>query len=198
MSDMKTIWETLSKADVSPHVEKKGRMNYLSWAWAWGYLMEHYPDATYEIHPPTLYGIDDSVEVSVTVTINGMSRFMWLPVMDNRNNAIQKPSSRDISDARMRCLVKCLAMFGLGHFLYAGEDIPSEDKQAPQGTMAGRDDYSKSGDDLPWYNNFDSDCAMMLEKINSGERTPQQILDNLTAKFRVSNKVKEAILNLGK
>ena len=34
----------------------------------------------------------------------------------------------------MRCLVKCLAMFGLGHYIYAGEDLPSAeaDKAAEQ------------------------------------------------------------------
>ena len=49
---------------------------------------------------------------------------MWLPVMDNRNKAVVNPTSRDVSDARMRCLVKCIAMFGLGHYIYAGEDLP--------------------------------------------------------------------------
>ena len=49
----------------------------------------------------------------------------WLPVMDNRNNAIVAPNARDISDAKMRCLVKTLALFGLGHYIYAGEDLPT-------------------------------------------------------------------------
>jgi hypothetical protein len=34
----KKIWDTLSKVDVSNHVEKKGNLTYLSWAWAWGVL----------------------------------------------------------------------------------------------------------------------------------------------------------------
>jgi len=50
---------------------------------------------------------------------------MWLPVMDNRNKAIVLPTARDISDARMRCLVKAIAMHGLGIYLYAGEDLPA-------------------------------------------------------------------------
>ena len=41
-----------------------------------------------------------------------------------RNKAVVNPTSRDVSDARMRCLVKCIAMFGLGHYIYAGEDLP--------------------------------------------------------------------------
>lgn len=33
----------------------------------------------------------------------------------------------DINTAIMRCLVKNIALFGLGHYIYAGEDIPSEE-----------------------------------------------------------------------
>jgi len=49
---------------------------------------------------------------------------MWLPVMDYRHKAIANADSRSISDARMRCLTKCFALFGLGHYIYAGEDTP--------------------------------------------------------------------------
>ena len=65
---------------------------------------------------------------------------MWLPVMDNRNNAISNPTSRQISDAKMRCLVKCIAMFGLGHYIFAGEDLPSEKKES--GSADNHDDTS--------------------------------------------------------
>ena len=116
-------WKTLSAIDCSKHVEKKGNLSYLSWAWAWQTLMEHYPDSTYTFSDPmTLCG--ETVEVSVSVSVKGITHTMWLPVMDNRNKSIVNPTSRDISDARMRCLVKCIAMFGLGIYLYAGEDLP--------------------------------------------------------------------------
>jgi len=51
--------------------------------------------------------------------------------MDHRNKAIVNPTSRDVSDARMRCLVKCIAMFGLGHYIYAGEDLPLAVSDSP-------------------------------------------------------------------
>ena len=35
----------------------------------------------------------------------------------------------DINTAIMRCLVKCLAMFGLGTYIYAGEDLPEASKE---------------------------------------------------------------------
>jgi hypothetical protein len=127
---MSNVWKTLSAIDCSKHVEKKGNLSYLSWAWAWQTLMEHYPEATYEYFDPTFLE-NGTVEVSVAVTVEGITHTMWLPVMDNRNKSIVNPTSRDISDARMRCLVKCVAMFGLGIYLYAGEDLPSSVKDAP-------------------------------------------------------------------
>jgi hypothetical protein len=51
---------------------------------------------------------------------------MHLPVMDNRNQAIKNPDSRKISDSMMRCLAKCIACFGIGLYIYAGEDLPDD------------------------------------------------------------------------
>lgn len=117
-----SIWKTLVKVDVSQHVEKKNGLSYLSWAWAWGVLMQHYPNATYDFDPHEMH-TDNTVTVHCTVRIGNCSRSMWLPVMDFKNAAIRNPDARKISDTRMRCLVKCISMFGLGHAIYAGEDI---------------------------------------------------------------------------
>ena len=125
------IWEKLSKVDVSEHVKNKMGLSYLSWTWAWGTLMEHYPDAEYVFLDEKFYP-DGSCAVESIVDIRGCDRKMWLPVMDNRNHAITNPNARQISDARMRCLVKNLAMFGLGHYIYAGEDLPSESTPTPK------------------------------------------------------------------
>jgi len=119
------IWQTLSAIDCSKHIEKKGNLSYLSWAWAWGTLMDKYPQATFKVHKERTMP-DGTVECRVTVSIDDCHRMMWLPVMDNRNNSIANPTSRQISDCRMRCLVKCLALFGLAHYIYAGEDTPSQ------------------------------------------------------------------------
>ena len=119
----KTVWQSLSAINVSKHVEKKGGLSYLSWAWAWGVLMEHFPEAQYEF-PAVEHHSDGTVTVHCVVSIGDLSRSMWLPVMDHRNAAIKNPDARKISDAKMRCLVKCLAMFGLGHYIYGGEELP--------------------------------------------------------------------------
>lgn len=120
----KEIWQKLSKIDCTAHVEKKNGLSYLSWAWAWGVLMEHYPEASYTFDPPQVFP-NGTQMVFCTVQIGECSRKMWLPVMDHRNKAIVDPDSFAVNTAMMRCLVKCLALYGLGHYIYAGEDLPS-------------------------------------------------------------------------
>lgn len=136
MATHKDVWDTLSKVDVSEHTEEKNGLTYLSWAWAWGTLKSLYPEAEFRFklwEQPDgtqsdilVYG-DGSASVECEVSIGDVKHSMWLPVMDFRNKAIPSPSSRDISDTKMRCLVKAIAMgFGLGFYIYAGESIPQD------------------------------------------------------------------------
>lgn len=135
------IWKTLSAIDVNEHVQSKGGLSYLSWAWAWGVMMDHYPEFQVEwfgqrgqVDPDgkiyrqeitdAAYYDGGTVMVGCRVMIGMVYREMWLPVMDHRSGAIAKPDARKISDAKMRCLVKCFGILGLGHYIYAGEDIP--------------------------------------------------------------------------
>jgi hypothetical protein len=113
----------LAAIDVGSHIEKKGQLSYLSWAWAVDQLLRQDPLANWEFHEPKYFG--DTVMVSVTVTAFGKAINMQLPVMDNRNNAISNPDARKISDSQMRCLVKAIACQGLGLYIYAGEDLPT-------------------------------------------------------------------------
>ena len=147
----KEVWETLSKVDCSEHIEKKMNLSYLSWAWAWGVLMEHYADAqiTFQaftdqdgIMRDAMFYPDGSASVHVTVSIGDLARSMWLPVMDYKNNAISNPSARQISDAKMRCLVKAIALFGLGHYIYAGEDLPIQDKKETKENSGSADAFN--------------------------------------------------------
>ena len=128
------IWTTLSAVNVNDQIKKKGGLSYLSWPFAYAEVMKEFPDFMYtfsddEFHP------DGSCTTHVNCWVGDVRREMWLPVMDNRNNAIKAPNARDISDTKMRCLVKCIAMFGLGHYIYAGEDLPVE-TTAPAGAPA--------------------------------------------------------------
>lgn len=133
-----SIWATLSAIDCSQHIEKKGQFSYLAWTWAWAMVKENYPLARYELQDDIVYP-DGTMEVRVKVDIGSkgfdrdgsasgdhVSHTMWLPVLDFKNKPIPNPNAFDINSARMRCLVKCLAMFGLGHYIYAGESAPQE------------------------------------------------------------------------
>ena len=125
------IWKTLSRVDCNEHIEKKGNLTYLSWAWALGIMMEHYPEMEFYIADDEVQQ-DGTILVNVIVTIGNMTRKMWLPVMDNRSNAVKNPDAFKINTTRMRCLTKCFALFGLGHYIYAGEDLPQSDEPEPE------------------------------------------------------------------
>jgi hypothetical protein len=116
-------YNELRKINVNEHTEKKGQLTYLSWAWAVDTLLQHDSGATWEFPEPKYYG--ETVMVFCNVTAFGKTMKMQLPVMDNRNNAIVNPDARKISDASMRCLAKCIATFGIGLYIYAGEDLPT-------------------------------------------------------------------------
>jgi DNA-directed RNA polymerase subunit RPC12/RpoP len=47
----------------------------------------------------------------------------------NGDKSVEAVSMFDINKAVMRCLVKNLAMFGLGLYIYAGEDLPEDIKE---------------------------------------------------------------------
>jgi len=123
------IWDNLSRIDVSGFTEDRGGLSYLSWASAWTVLMNNYPGAQFrfiggEIASDCHFYPDDTASVECIISIRGVHRSMWLPVMDFRHNAVKNPSARQISDSKMRCLTKCMALFGLGMHVFRGEDLP--------------------------------------------------------------------------
>lgn len=128
-----TKFEEVMKVNVNDKTEKKGNLTYLSWAWAWAEFKKLYPDATYEVKKfdglPYVHDSDTGYMVYTSVTADGMTYEMWLPVMDARNKTLMNATMFDINKTIMRCLAKNLAMFGLGLYIYAGEDLP-EDEQA--------------------------------------------------------------------
>jgi hypothetical protein len=120
---MKTFNE-LRKIDVSEHIEKKNGLSYLSWSWAVDVLLQNDPSATWEFPEPKYFG--DTVMVYCDVTAFGKTMKMHLPVMDLRNKAISSPNTTDINKAMMRCLAKCIACFGIGLYIFSGEDLPTD------------------------------------------------------------------------
>ncbi len=129
-------FEEVLNINVNDKTEKKGNLTYLSWPWAWAEFKKVYPTATYKIKEyDGRYCAGNEKTgymVSTEVTADGLTYEMWLPVMDMRNKSILQPTSYDINKSIMRCLTKNLAMFGLGLYIYAGEDLPEEEQKAPQ------------------------------------------------------------------
>lgn len=124
-------FKKLCSLNVNDKTEKKNNFTYLSWAWAWQTFVEHYPDATYEIvknnNNLPYFQSDAGGMVYTKVTANSITHEMWLPIMDFKNQAKKVFDMMDVNKAVMRCLVKNLAMFGLGLYIYAGEDLPEEE-----------------------------------------------------------------------
>ena len=142
MEKKQTTFEKLSAINVNAKVDKKSNLTYLSWAWAWSETKKACPDATYKIKE-TEYDDALGFMCHTEVTIDGETLEMWLPVLDGANKSMKKTSykyttkygeksveaatSFDVNKTLMRCLVKNLAMFGTGIYIYAGEDLPDTD-----------------------------------------------------------------------
>lgn len=117
----------LSKIDVNNHVEKKGQFSYLSWPFAVSQLRQFDPVATWTVkrfNDLPYLATDLGYFVEVSVCVKGVSLSQIHPVLDNKNRPIMAPSSFDINTSIQRCLVKAVALHGLGLNLYAGEDLP--------------------------------------------------------------------------
>ena len=163
--ETKDLFRELVQVNVNDYVEQKNGLNYLSWANAIQEICKrHNEQFEYEIEKfgekklPYVYDDGVGFMVFTNITMFGQKREMWLPVMDNNNNAmlkepytykvkkyeynpetgrkefignyeeklVGKATMFDINKTIMSCLVKNLAMFGLGMYIYAGEDLPIE------------------------------------------------------------------------
>lgn len=169
-----SIFTKLNSVNVNEHTEKKNGLTYLSWAWAWAEIMKVDPQATYSIFRdeqgrPYIEDPDYGIMCWTSVTINGTTRDMWLPVMDPSNNAMRRTAYSffkekygkkvevfvaaatmfDINKTIMRCLVKNLAIFGLGLYIYAGEDLPEEEAAAKKAEPRELPYFPKKGEKIP-------------------------------------------------
>ena len=130
----------LNSRDVNAHVEKKQNLNYLSWAYVQQELTKEdptyeekviefpYPDSNNENFFVPYLKTNEGYMVCVELTVFGVTKREWLPVLDYRNKPVAIGSSTaifDINKAIKRCMVKCAAKFGLGNYLYLGEEVPS-------------------------------------------------------------------------
>ena len=210
MEKKQTVFERLSAINVNEHVEKKDNLTYLSWAWAWSETKRACPDATYKILE-TEYDEALGFMCHTTVTIEGETLEMWLPVMDGKNKSMKKQAftystkygdkqvdaatTFDINKTLMRCLVKNLAMFGLGIYIYAGEDLPEGESVAraestKKATPKEESDLIELKKDTDNWKSvvgyIEKNKAMGIEKIGA----------QLVRKYKISAALKKEIANL--
>ena len=150
------LFRYFNTLDVTGHIEKKNGLSYLSWPFAVQEARRKCPDFSFSIQTfngyPYQFDPKTGYMVYTTVTMGGVTIPMWLPVMDSSNKAmkdvpyeyevydkfkkqytkkkVEAATMFEINKTIMRCLVKNLAMFGLGLYVYAGEDIPSSDEES--------------------------------------------------------------------
>ena len=127
-------FEQLNNINVQDKIEKKGNLSYLSWAWAWEQLKIKHPKAQYKVYERedgVIYWTDNKTAwVKVSVTVDDMEHIEYLPIMDYKNKSIPvgQVSSFNVNTSIQRALTKAIARHGLGLYIYAGEDIPSSEK----------------------------------------------------------------------
>lgn len=211
MATKASVFETLSKIDVSGHVEKKMNLSYLSWAWAWSTLKSIYPDTP--TPEPTTYQemlldkngfklTDRKVPylttptgtmVEVTVTIEGNDYKQSLYVMDNRNKVVINPDQGQINKTTQRCIVKAIAMAGLGLNLYAGEDLPMGD--ANEADQRKRNEVAQQKQKAS-HDSLQRGLEMLADMLN---KKPEEIKASLIAEYKDTDLYKkdptEALLN---
>ena len=156
---METIKKFL-ELNVNEMTEKKNGLTYLSWANAWKIALQSGKNIEWSVDlydgKPYLFDPHLGYMVSTKVTIDETTFPMQLPVMDGANKAqkhesytyqtkagdktVQAATMFDINTAIMRCLVKNLALFGIGLYIYAGEDLPDGEKSEPVNHLTTNDE----------------------------------------------------------
>jgi len=139
MESKKSTFKTLAYVNIKDRVEKKGRFDYLSWAYAWAMVKDQYPDSNrkvYESEATELNYFTDGRTgyVKVGVTIESIEHIDYLPIMGHNNQSldIDKITSFAVNKTIQRSTVKAIAMHGLGLSLWAGEDLVDISENAPK------------------------------------------------------------------
>lgn len=140
-------------------------LNYLSWANAYKLAVEQDPNFKFEVLEDSdgfpLFSRGNCHIIKTEVTMFGETKRMFLPVMNNKHQAVENPNSRDINDTIMRCLVKNIALFGIGLSLYTGEDLENIIK-TPEQRLKEEEEKAKIND-MP----TDKDRKIFIEVLKT-------------------------------
>ena len=197
---MPSSFEFLRSIDVSHLTAKKGRLDYLPWTHAWNELLKHYPKASYTQRnwPLIIFGKEgpiwmENTQVPYLVSPEGYMveigvdlkdeetpvRFADLFVMDSRNKAIRPgpyygegADMFDINKTLQRCLVKAIAMCGLGLDIFTKEDNPLDPSDVDPPELDAKEKASESTETEeeskgPWDNR--QDCLAQVKKLKTSD-----------------------------
>jgi len=188
----KNNYTTLATLPVREKVERKGNLDYLSWANAWHMLKTIHPDAqriVYESVQTDLNYFTDGTTayVKVGIVVGGLEHIDYLPVMDYRNNSIplEKVTSMDVNKSIQRSTAKAIAMHGLGLSLWTGEDVPQMTTVKSQPKTKASKITLEIADD-----NWVKVMKYMSANKNLGLA---QIVKNLETKYKMNAKVKKEL-----
>lgn len=216
MAEKKTtsVFETLSAISVKEKIERKGNLDYLSWANAWTMLKAVYPDAQRKVYEHEHTGFNyftdgKSAYVKVGIIVNNLEHIDYLPIMDFRNNAIHidKVTAMDVNKAIQRSTAKAIAMHGLGLSLWTGEDIPEivssstpikSNASSPTKAQIVKDsEQNVVEEDKIDLNVGDDNWKKVLSYVeNNKSQGIKKIGAQLNRKYNISKEAKEVILTL--
>ncbi len=193
-----SVFNTLYSIGVKDKIERKGNLDYLSWANAWALLKTNYPDAQRKVYEHDHTGLNfftDGVTayVKVGISVDGIEHIDYLPIMDHRNNAIPvaKITSMDVNKAIQRSTAKAIAMHGLGLALWTGEDIADIPTQVEKSMKTTTDEdgvlLQKGTEDWDRVVKYvESNKGLGLEKIGQ----------QLSRKYKMTPSIKNEIVKL--
>lgn len=189
------MFKELNAINVNKMTEKKGNQTYLSWAFAWQEAMKVCPNMTrvvYESSSGMPYHNDGrTAYVKVGVTMNGVEHIDYMPIMDAKNNSMsmERVTSFDVNKAIQRSTVKAIALHGLGLYIYAGEDMPDEEKAQKVSTTP------KDGT-LIELEIGDENWVKVMDFLNANKRKGSKyILDQLARKYNVTDVIRTEVNN---
>jgi hypothetical protein len=200
-NENKSVYGTLSSISVKDKIERKGNLDYLSWANAWAMLKSNYPDAQRNVYENTegmnYFTDGTSCWVKVGIVVGGIEHIDYLPIMDFKNNSIPlaKLTSTDVTKAIQRSTAKAIAMHGLGLSLWTGEDLPEMVTESPKKPAPVKQEAGELIELKKDSSNWDAVVKYVTDNKAQGIEV---IGKQLTRKYKISPALKKEIAELCK
>lgn len=192
------VFKALSSVNIKDKIERKGNLDYLSWANAWAILKQYYPNAQRKVYEHDHTGFNYFTDgrtayVKVGIVVNGLEHIDYLPIMDFRNNAIpvDKITAMDVNKAIQRSTAKAIAMHGLGLSLWTGEDVP--EMAAATSIPAKKEEPAQLIELKRDTENWDNVVKYVTANKSLGV---EAIGKQLTRKYKISAPLKKEIANI--